>query len=153
MQNGVGKNEHIILNIFAVCLLIVAFIAENSICSKNTFYCTIINRIGYISENIFIKFSSTNIPSRNHPKIGVNDVSNVSKLILNNLFIFYSISFSIFFIILFKLHISLINLLLLHPFLPLLPSLLLLYVVLQLHYFFLCLKYLYNFRHQYLNQH
>ena len=43
---------------------------------------------GGLRENILIKFLSTSIPSINHPKIGVNDVSNVSKLILNNLFIF-----------------------------------------------------------------
>ena len=44
---------------------------------------------GYINENILIKFLSTNIPSKNHPKIGVTDVKNVSKPILNNLFILF----------------------------------------------------------------
>ena len=59
----------------------------------------ITNCIGYINENILIKFLSTNIPSKNHPKIGVTDVKNVSKPILNNLFILFlqfTINYSLF---------------------------------------------------------
>ena len=48
VQNGVGKNEHIILNIFATCLLIVAFIAEYSICR----YVILVTYTGYIHKQI-----------------------------------------------------------------------------------------------------
>ena len=47
----------------------------------------IINCIGYIRENILIKFLSTNIPSKNHPKIGVNDVSKSIHFLFH--FFFY----------------------------------------------------------------
>ena len=63
----------------------------------------IINYVGYINENILIRFLSTNIPSKNQPKIGVTEVTNVSKPILNNLFI----SCSFFIIFNFIVHVSL----------------------------------------------
>ena len=64
---------------------------------KILFIALITNCIGYISENILIKFLSTKIPSKNQLNIGVTDVTNVSKLILNNLFISCSLSLFITF--------------------------------------------------------
>ena len=67
---------------------------------KILFIAIITNCIGYMSENILIRFLSTKIPSKNHPRIGVTDVNKVSKLILNNLFISHSLFlFNYFFFI------------------------------------------------------